>query len=432
MASGTRRQFLALLGTAAIAGCTTPNQSEPTPDLTPQRTPRPVNWDTPTTSPVIDVASTVLVENLEVPWDLAFTTDGSVFITERVGRVSRYSSDSLETIARPESAIDAGSIPPGSDEQPWWVDGGEGGTLGIAVHPDYPDPSFVYVYYTANTTQGKRNRVARFDARATDPVETQTRILDGIPASRIHNGGRIDFGPDGNLWVTTGDAGTKSHSQNTGSLAGKLLRVTPNGNPAPDNPELHGTSDPRVFTYGHRNPQGITWLPNGTPIVSEHGPSGRDEVSRLVPGANYGWPNVRTAKEYQAHPEIHPPLANTGGGTWAPSGCVFYTGESIAAWTNRLLIGTLRGQQVKVITLTPPDGNPPPLEGQANRFMADWFDDAFLATVHSVLRDVLGRVRHVTMSPDGSVYAITSNRDGRAGEGFPTGQDDRLVRLDPA
>lgn len=432
---GTRRRFLSLLGPAAIAGCTTPRQSGQTPVPSPvpsSFTPRPINWESPTTSPLVDVSATVLIENLEVPWDITFAPTGDAFISERVGRISRYTADALETVVRPEDAIDAGSIPPGSDEQPWWVDGGEGGTLGIAVHPDYPDPSFVYVYYTANTSRGKQNRVARFDATASDPAGTQTQILDGVPASKIHNGGRIDFGPGGYLWVTTGDAGTERSAQQPAALAGKILRITPAGRPAPTNPELSGTADPRVYTLGHRNPQGLAWLPNGTPVITEHGPTGRDEVNRLVPGANYGWPDVRTADDYRSRTDIHPPLLNTGAGTWAPSGCVFYTGDTIPEWHNRMLVGTLAGQQVKIITLTPPGGTPPPLDGQSTRFSAAWLDDVFVATAHSVLRNELGRVRHVTTGPGGTIYAITSNRDGRAGEGFPTERDDVLVRLEPA
>lgn len=432
MSQRTRRAFLSLLGPAVLGGCTSPRQPIPTTHADgPAGTPRPVNWETPITAPRVDVTPTVIIENLEIPWDLAFTETGDLFITERVGRVRRYASATLETIVHPSDAIDAGSIPPGSDDRPWWVQGGEGGTLGVAVHPTFPDPAYVYVYYTATTQRGRRNHVVRFDAHAPDPAATQQTIMDGIPAGRVHNGGRIEFGPDGYLWITTGDAGDAEQAQDTNSLAGKILRITPIGNPAPENPDLPGMSEPRVFTYGHRNPQGITWLPNETPIITEHGPAGRDEVSRLVPRANYGWPDVRSRRDYEARPGVQPPLLNTGPGTWAPSGCVFYTGDKLPSWKHRLLAGTLRDQQVKVITLTPPGSEPPSLGTTGTQFRAEWLDNTFLATAHSILQDSLGRIRQITMGPDGSVYAITSNRDGRAGEGFPTDRDDRLVRLDP-
>lgn len=428
------------MGTALFAGCgatsddRSTDSASPTASGTPTSTPTavpepsseftPRDWTAPTDAPG-PITRNVLVENLEVPWDIAVAGNGDLFITERVGRVTRFTGDEVESVLAPEAAIDAGSLEPGSDERPWWVKGGEGGTLGVAVHPDYPDVPSLFVYYTTKPGDDRFNRVSRFDLGADQPAETV--LIDRMPANKFHNGGRLTFGPDGYLWVTTGDAGQKSLSQDTSSTAGKVLRITVNGEPAPDNPSM---GDPRVFTYGHRNSQGVAWTPDGTVLCTEHGPSGKDELNRLEPGRNYGWPNVRAGSAYPDS-DAHPPLANTGGDTWAPTGTQFYSGDALPSWQNRLLIGGLISQQVIVATLTPEGEELPPAE-TARRFDAEWTDDAYTVTAHTFLEDELGRVRHLEQGPNGGVYAITSNRDGRAKDGFPRDRDDVLVRLEPA
>jgi glucose/arabinose dehydrogenase len=445
----SRRQFVALAGAGVLAGCLggssdggneeTPkivedNYDHPTPSGNPE-------WEVPTTSPQADIEVETLVENLEIPWDIAFTGEGELFMTERTGQVLRFDSGNVSEIAQPQDAIDAGSISPGSDERPWWVEGGEGGTLGIAVHPDYPDEKWVYVYYTAETEDGKANRVVRFDAGADDPESTEETLIGEMGADSYHNGGRIRFGPDDNLWVTTGDAGNPSAAQNTSSLSGKILRITPDGRIPSSNPKLGG--DRRVFSYGHRNPQGIDWLPSGVPVASEHGPANRDEVNILLPGRNYGWPEVRGVADdpsdnfdtYAERSDVTAPLVNTGPHTgWAPTGATFYTGGDLPAWRNRFVVGGLANQSIMVVTLTPRGVQPPPLDGEATRYDANWTNDSFTATAHRMLQDELGRVRHVAQSPTGELYAITSNRDGRTNEGtpFPREKDDVLVRLTSA
>jgi len=444
----TRRRFLALTAGAVLAGCTSPGDDDSdaatdtgTPTATDTATPydRGVDhsleawadydreWTAPTDAPPTAFETEVLVENMEIPWDVSFAADGTLFVTERVGRVVAVDGDDVRTVAEPTRAIDAESIPPGSDEGGWWVKGGEGGTLGVAAHPTYPDPPLVYLYYTYEAGDGRYNRVSAFDVSVDDPASTESVVVEGIAGGKIHNGGRLTFGPANYLWVTCGDGGNGKRAQDPAALAGAVLKLTPDGDPAPDNP---GLADPRVYTYGHRNPQGIGWLPDGTPVVSEHGPNGRDEINRLAAGGNYGWPDVRDREAYLEAPDVHPPLANTGGNTWAPSGSLFYTGDGVPGLRNRLLTCGLGGQQVLVTTMTPPDGERPPAEG-GTVFDGDWSDDAYTATTHPVLGDQLGRVRHVEQGPDGGLYLTTSNRDGRAGEGFPTERDDRLVRLTP-
>ncbi|MHB9288928.1 PQQ-dependent sugar dehydrogenase [Halobacteriales archaeon Cl-PHB] len=437
----SRRTFLAATGTAALAGClgapsrgTIPAATDATGHPTP--TDDPV-WDTPSDSPRAALTTETLVENLEIPWDIAFTPTGDLFLTQRTGSLLRFDAGSVAEVTAVPDAIDAGSVAPGSDREAWWVEGGEGGTLGVATHPAYPEPPHLFLYYTTTAGGGRSNRVVRVDVEAPDPAATAEPILAGIPANKWHNGGRVAFGPDGYLWVTTGDAGSPKLAEDTGSLAGKVLRVTPDGDPAPDNPDLGG--DPRVFTFGHRNPQGLAWLPTGVPLATEHGPSGRDEVNVLYPGGNYGWPTVRGYPgddeygPYAAHPDIVPPVVNIGDvDSWAPTGAVFYTGDAVPAWRNRLVIGGLVSQAVWVVTLTPPGFDPPPTDGVAFRYDAPWMDPHYDATVHRTFHDDLGRVRHLAQGPDGGLYAITSNRDGRATDNFPREKDDVLVRITPA
>ncbi|WP_123532872.1 PQQ-dependent sugar dehydrogenase [Halosimplex salinum] len=392
------------------------------------------DWEAPTSSPLdASLETEVLVENLEVPWDIAFTPDGEMFLTERVGRVLRLNGDEVKTVAEPSDAIDAGSIEPGSDEDPpWWVKGGEGGTLGIAVHPTYPDPPWIFVYYTYTVEENdetvKYNKVSAFDVDSDEPGTPVETVVDEIPADSYHNGGRITFGPRNYLWVTCGDGGQPDIVQDPGTLAGKILRITPSGDPAPDNPDLGDDADPRVFTYGHRNPQGIVWLPDGTPINSEHGPTGRDEINRLVPGDNYSWNEVYEREDYPDS-GFHPPLFNSGGQSVAPTGSLFYTGDEVPALKNRMITGGLISQQLMITTLTPEGGELPPAEDGYAQVTDDWSDDEYIATMHTAFEDELGRIRHVEQSPDGDIYVITSNRDGRAEGEFPTERDDVLVRI---
>jgi glucose/arabinose dehydrogenase len=450
----TRRGFLAAVGAAGaagLAGCGRLAERDDRPEFeldhaVEEWSRYDPEWRGPSDSPLsASIEPEVLVENLEIPWDVAFAPTGELFLTERTGRIRRLDAPDggLETVGEPEAVIDAEAMAPGPDDQPFWetwfVEGGEGGMLGVAVHPKYPEASYIYVYFTAETDDGTENRVVRYDVDAENPTETGRVVVDGIPAGGVHNGGRVAFGPDNYLWITTGDAGQGDLAQDTSSLAGSVLRVDAVGDPAEGNPDLSGEeADPRVYTYGHRNPQCITWLPDATPVVTEHGPDGHDEVNVLEPGANYGWPEARTESEYAAS-ELRRPVVNTPE-SWGPCGGVFYTGDAIPAWRNRLVFGSLIAQRVNVVTLAEAAADLPPVEssgegGDERRgmcFDADWLDPDYAATAHWTLTDVLGRVRHVEQGPDGHLYAITSNRDGRPkGDTFPRHRDDVLVRLRP-
>ncbi len=374
-----------------------------------------------------------LVENLDIPWDMAFAPSGELFITERTGQIQRFEAGDATTIAEPGAVIDAGSVEPGSDEDSWLVPGGEGGLLGIAVHPTYPEPSLVYAYFTTDTDEGRRNRVAAFDVTADNVGDTAMTIVDDIPGGTFHDGGRIAFGPANYLWVTTGDSdpGLDNPQQvdDPGTLRGKVLRVEPDGSAPDSNPDIAAGADSRVYTYGHRNPQGITWLPDGTPVAFEHGPGSGDEVNILDAGADYGWPQARNSGEFTPYEEVdaHPPVADAG--AWAPSGGVFYTGEEVPGLQNRLLVGGLISQQVVVVTLSR-DGIP---TSDSQRVHDEsWLDQSFEAASTGLFENELGRVRHLEQGPSGDLYALTSNRDGRATDGFPTERDDRLLRIRPA
>jgi glucose/arabinose dehydrogenase len=439
--SPTRRTFLALAGAAGLSGCSLgsgPNERSPTPQPSPSATPEtdPIQplqewdgydpeWTSPEAAPTTAVTTETVVENLEVPWDFEFAPNGDLFISERVGRVVRIRDGSQKVVAAPDDVVNASAISAG-DEGGWWATGGEDGLLGVATPRTYPNDPYVYVYYTypdRDAPNGATNRVVRYDTTAKDVTASEEVIIDGIPGNNFHNGGRIAFGPRGYLWVCCGDGGRDTTAQDPASLGGKILRVTPEGRPAPGNP---GFEDNRVFTMGHRNPQGVTWLPDGRALVTEHGPSARDEVNLLRGGDNYGWPEARVQEEYEASETFHRPLVNTGGRTWAPSGCTFYTGDGLDSWRNRLVIGCLHGQMVSVVTLAQEGRDVPP---NADQSFEGWYDTAFAAVAHFTFEDELGRVRYVGQGPDGALYAITSNRDGRAEGDFPKENADRLVRI---
>jgi len=452
-----RRRFLAVAGTAAagiLAGCDgsdgqAPSTGTPSDSPTPVTTPETdydldatraledwpgydPEWSAPTDSPLASEYTTeILVENLEIPWDLSFASDGTLFITERVGRVLAFDGEDVRAVFEPDDAIPAGSVEPGSDQDGWWVEGGEGGTLGVAAHPNFADVPLVYVYYTYGPEGDRSNKVVAFDTSAADPGADPITVVDGIPGSNIHNGGRITFGPRNYLWITCGDGGEEEAPQDLASLGGKVLCVASDGSAAPHNPNLGADADPRIYTYGHRNPQGIVWLPDGTPVVAEHGPIGRDEINRLEAGANYGFPAVREREAYLENTGIHRPLWNTGGTSVAPTGSLFYTGASVPSLRGRMLTGGLIGQRLMSTTITPAGEERPPVDG-GRRFDQDWTDEGYVATRHDFFRDAVGRIRHVEQGPDGDLFLITSNRDGRAEAGFPTERDDILARISAA
>lgn len=325
----------------------------------------------------------VIASGLEVPWSIDFSPDGRIFFTERVGRIRVIQDGKL--VPKPVTEIGVARV-------------GEGGLLGLALHPDFQSNHFIYIYYTYRDSSGKLwNRVVRFVERAGEAREERI-ILDGIPGAVIHDGGRIKFGPDGKLYITTGDAGEPSLAQDLNSLAGKVLRVNPDGSLPDDNP-IPGSL---AFSYGHRNPQGLAWHPVTRVLYStEHGPTANDEVNLIVAGGNYGWPLV-LGKAHE--PKYIDPLVNYNI-TEAPSGAAFYRGV-FEDWSNSLFFASLRGRHVRRIVFAAPE------------YRSVVSDEVFLAE--------FGRMRDVAVGPDGFIYLATSNRDGR---GSPSEDDDKILRV---
>ena len=329
----------------------------------------------------------VIARRLEVPWALAFAPDGRLFFTERPGHVR---------------VIKDGQLQP----QPWVelpvAQVGEGGLLGLALDPNFGRNGYVYVYYTYRAQGGLQNRVARLRERDGRGAEATT-ILDGIPGANIHDGGRIKFGPDGKLYIGTGDASQSALAQDPRSLAGKVLRLNPDGSIPSDNP-FPGSP---VYSLGHRNPQGLAWHPQtGQLFETEHGPSANDEVNIVQAGKNYGWPQVGELRD----PRFVDPVLWSRQETWAPAGAAFYDGDRLPFWRGSLLFAALRGEHLHRVILRPPD------------FTSVERDEELLSGQY-------GRLRDVVVGPDGLLYIATSNRDGR---GSPAAEDDRILRLVPA
>lgn len=323
----------------------------------------------------------ILVDNLEVPWEIAFLPDGRLLITERPGRL---------VIVNPNNPSERAVI-----VLEHVAHSGEGGLLGMAVETDAVGNHFVYLYLTTNESGRLRNRVEKYKLIDNSLSERQI-IIDNIPASANHNGGRIEFGPDGFLYITTGDASAASVAQNTNSLAGKILRLNKDGSIPEDNP--FGNA---VYSLGHRNPQGITWDESGRLWATEHGRSGVlsgfDEINLIEPGGNYGWPRIQGN---QSMPGMKTPVVNSGPSeTWAPSDVEYVNGY--------LFFAGLRGESLYRIKVN---------------------QDATLGVLERFLSSEFGRLRAVRLGPDGFLYVTTSNRDGR---GIPRETDDKLIRINP-
>lgn len=322
--------------------------------------------------------------NLEVPWALAFASDGRLFVTERPGRVRVIRNGQL--LGTPALTLTDISAT------------GESGLLGIALHPAFASTRWVYLFYTASTPGGTVNRLVRY-REVNDQLGERAVLLDDIPASAIHDGSRVKFGPDGRLYVTTGDAANPALSQDLGSYAGKILRLNHDGTTPADNP----LASP-IYSYGHRNPQGIDWHPQtGELWATEHGPTGFDELNRILPGRNYGWPVIVGG---DSRPDMETPVAHYSPAI-APSGMTFYGGTAIPAFNGDLFFGTLRGMHLRRVRLS----------------------GTQVITQEALMTERYGRIRDVVFGPDGFLYFTTSNRDGRA---TPAADDDRILRIRPA
>lgn len=325
-----------------------------------------------------------VLSGLEIPWSMAFAPDGRLFVTERPGRVRVVSlASSTSELALTLADVNAQ---------------GEGGLLGLALDPGFEQNRFVYLYYTAAVPgRAAVNRIVRH-REVGGRLGEAVVLLDGIPASNIHDGGRIRFGPDGLLYATAGDAANTSLAQDVGSLAGKFLRITPQG----ATPAGNRFSSP-VYTYGHRNPQGFDWHPTtGHLWASEHGATGNDEVNLIQSGLNYGWPVIQGSAT-QAGMETPAAFFSPA---IAPSGASFYRGQRFPQFEGNLFVATLRGTHLLRLTI----------DARSQRIDAQ----------ERLLDGTFGRLRDVISGPDGYLYLCTNNRDGR---GSPQQEDDRILRI---
>lgn len=373
-----RRSYLAALSTglSAFAGCASLAERSPT--------------ETETTIPEdqTDVRIETVTMNLEIPWGAAFHPETSeLFVTERPGRIAK--------VPRGEERLVNGEFEEVADFTDIVQHEGEGGLLGLAFDPN--DSSVAYTYQTYSGPDGVANRVVEHDVENEFAIENA--LIEDIPASSRHNGGRLEIGPDDALYVTTGDAGDRENAGDRESLAGKVLRLTLDGEPHPDNP-----FGDEVFTYGHRNPQGLTFQSGTDALFStEHGPDHDDEINVLEAGNDYGWPSVMGESDDD---ELADPIA-TYTPTIAPASAAFYEGP-ISDWDGDLFFGTLAGTHLRRVTLD---------------------SDGGVADQTVLLPDTYGRLRAALLGPDENLYLTTSNQDGR---GVPAPQDDRVLRIRPA
>ncbi len=326
------------------------------------------------------------VTALDVPWSMAMASDGRVFVTERAGHVRILNLSTLTS----ELALTLDGV----------FTQGEAGLLGVALDPGFAASRFVYLYYTAATAVGPVNRLVRY-REVSSRLTEQVVLLDNVPAAQIHDGGRLRFGPDGLLYITTGDASNPSLAQDLASYAGKILRLDKDGSSPRENP----FSSP-VFSYGHRNPQGLDWHPStGGLWASEHGPTGNDEINAIRAGADYGWPRIEGAATL---PGMESPVTFFNPAI-APSGASFYRGTRFPQFADNLFVATLRGTHLLRLRIDP-----------ATRR---------IVSQERLLEGRFGRLRDVQAGPDGALYVLTNNRDGR---GSPIATDDRLLRIVPA
>lgn len=373
-----RARIVSLAALATIAACGTPGS-----DL-----------DALPTTPAFRVDT--VATGLEVPWDMAFAPDGRIFLTERPGRVRVIRNDQL--LDEPWAEFDVATR-------------SEIGLMGIALAPDFERTGEVFVVGGYEGADELENRIYRLTDREGRGVDPQL-ILDGMPAGRFHAGAALDFGPDGWLYVSAGDALRPGSAQEMVSLGGKILRVSRDGTVPHDNP-FPGSP---IYALGLRNVQGLSWHPETGELFSAgHGPTmlpterfrrGGDEVNVIAAGGNYGWPDAAGMEDGDRYPL---PIA-----AWtpaiAPGAAAFYTGP-YAEWRNDLFVAALRGESLLRLSVEP---DPEARSG--------WM----VAGVEPLFQGEYGRIRAVGMGPDGYLYFTTSNRDGRGEE---RQDDDMLLRI---
>ena len=339
--------------------------------------------------PDLGVKVEIVANNLIIPWSIDWLPDGTALFTERNGNLRIIQHGIL--LERPLLTLDVGGV--------------EGGMLGVTVDPNYPENNYIYLYYTYNEFLTTKNKLVRYQLTDGVLIENKT-LLDKIPGGPFHDGGRIQFGPDGKLYVTTGEAGNPDLSQNLNSLGGKILRINSDGSIPDDNPWKNSP----IYSIGHRNPQGIDWDMSGNLFATEHGPSGlrgvaHDEINQIIAGKNYGWPDI-IGDEEKAN--LENPILHSGEDTWAPSGAEFYNANEIPQWEGKYFVATLRGSHLHMVEFD--------------------LQNNSVTSHEKLFQDEFGRLRDVQTGPDGFLYVLTSNQDGR---GTPKINDDKILRIMP-
>ena len=326
----------------------------------------------------------IIAQDLNIPWAIDISDEGKIYFTERSGSIKVIENGILN-----QNPLITFDYP--------FTSQGEGGLMGLVLDPHYSQNHYMYVMHSYSDNNKIYNRVIRLIEK-NNSLSIDKILLDQIPGNQFHNGGRIKIGPDKKLYIATGDAQNPNLSQDISSLAGKILRLELSGDIPIDNPFPNSP----IYSLGHRNPQGLAWNANNILYSSEHGQSAHDEINIIIPGGNYGWPLVQGDEE-STEILVQKPLIHSNEDTWAPSGITFV---NQGPWQEKLLVATLRGQQLLTISL---NGN-----GTIVRNIESWFKDEY------------GRLREVVQGNDGSIYISTSNRDGR---GNPDVSDDKIIRL---
>lgn len=337
-----------------------------------------------------------VASGLEVPWGFAFLPNRNLLFTERPGRVRLIDNGKL----RAEPVFVVPDVEPSS----------ESGLMDVSIHPSFAANSFVYIAYAYNK-DGKHVKVVRYKFDRNKFSDAKI-IVEDIPAAPNHAGTRARFGPDGKLYVTTGDSTDWNLGQDNNSLAGKTLRLNDDGTVPKDNPFVGREGyRPEIFSTGHRNAQGLAWQPgSGLMFQTEHGPSGfegrgggADEVNIVERGKNYGWPTIYGNRTQAG---LESPLLEYSPAC-APASGAFYNGTALPNFKGNFFFGCLRGARLIRVVL----------------------DGRRVVSQENLLSDTYGRIREVAEGPDGFIYFSTSNRDGR---GAPAKDDDRIMRIVPA
>lgn len=321
----------------------------------------------------------IIAQGLQAPRSIDISKDGRIFVSEKRGSIRVVDNGTLLT--EPVGDIKAENI-------------GDAGLLGLTLHPNFTQNHLFYVYYTYSNSTGLFNKVLMLKESNNRIIDSKT-ILDGIPGDDYRDGGRIKFGPDGKLYVSTGDASIPEQSQDLDSLAGKILRTNEDGTIPQDNP----FSNSPVYAYGFRNVQGLAWAPNsGALYSSDQGGAGNDEINLISPGKNYGWPHEECNSSDDEDNRYTPPLICFNP-SLEPSGIAFAFSNKLG-YQNHLIVATLKGSHLRDIDFD---------SGNQNTILVGY-----------------GRIIDLVESEDGSIFVLTSNTDGRA---LPQQGDDKILRL---